>query len=146
MQTNPYQQFFLAFRIWIFAVLFNTLLGTLFLGFTMGGGMIGLLLFYGTFYGLIVSLPALVLLFILINRCLARKLKAIIIFRIVLPAAAICAVIAWLLYMKFFKSFDEENIFFLLIAIVSGVTAASTQYQSFLRLANYTEPFEEIQL
>lgn len=146
MQTNPYQQFFLAFRIWIFAVLFNTLLGTMFLGFIMGGSMIGLILFYGTFYGLMVSLPALLLLFILINRCVTRKLKGITIFRIVLPAAAIFALIAWLLYMKFINGFDKENIYFLLIAIVSGVTATAIQYKSFLRLANYTEPFEEIQL
>lgn len=146
MNNNRYQQFFIAFRIWFIAVQLNTLLGTIFLGFTMGGEMLGYLLFYGTFYGFMVSLPALVLLFILINRCVARKLKGIAIFRIVLPTAAICAVIAWLLYMKFINGFDRENIYFLLIAIVSGVTAAATQYKSFLRLANYTEPFEEIQL
>jgi hypothetical protein len=146
MGNNRYQQFFIAFRIWFIAAQFNTLLGTIFLSFTMGSEMLGYLLFYGTFYGLMVSLPALALLFILINRCVARKLKGITIFRIVLPAAVICAVIAWLLYMKFINGFDKENIFFLLIAIISGIGATAIQYKSFLRLANYTEPFEEIQL
>jgi hypothetical protein len=145
MNNNRYQQFFVAFRIWFIAVQFNTLFGTIFLSSTMGSEMLGYLLFYGTVYGFMVSLPALLLLFILINRCVARKLKGITIFRIVLLAAAICAVIAWLLYMKFINGFGRENIFFLVIAIVSGVTAAATQYRSFLRLANYSEPFEEIQ-
>ncbi|AXY76230.1 hypothetical protein D3H65_20530 [Paraflavitalea soli] len=144
--NNRYQQFFIALRIWFIAVQLNTLLGTFFLSFSMSSGMMGYVIFYGTFYGVLVSLPALVLMFLLINRCVARKLKGITIFRIVLPAAAICAVIAWLLYMKFINEFDKENIYFLLIAIVSGVTAASTQYRSFLRLANYTEPFEETPL
>lgn len=146
MNNNRYQQFFIGFRIWIIAVQLNTLFGTIFLTFSMGSDMIEFLLFYGTLYGLIVSLPALVLLYILINRCVARKLKGLAIFRIVLLSAPIVAVIAWLLYMMFINRFDEENIYFLLIAIVSGVAATATQYRSFLRLANYSEPIIEIQL
>lgn len=143
MNNNRYQQFFLAFRIWILAVAFNTILGTVYLESKFNYGP--LLLFYGTWIGGIVSLPVLLLLFILINRCIVKKLKGATIFRIVLATAVFFATIAWLLYMEFYR-FRGEGISFLLIAIVAGVAATATQYKSFLRLANYTEPFEEIQL
>jgi uncharacterized membrane protein len=145
MRNNGYQQFFIACRIWILAVLINTFLGTIFLSIFYGGGMVSDLILFGSFFGMIVSLPALVLLFVVINRCIARKFKGITLFRIVLTSAVFLAVIAWLLYMKYFKSFDQENIYFLLIAIVSGLTATSTQYRAFIRLTDYSEPFEELQ-
>ncbi len=143
MNNDRYQQFFLAFRIWILAVAFNTTLGTIYLEYKFGYGP--LLLFYGTWIGAVVSLPVLLLLFLLINRCMARKLKGITIFRIVLATAVFLATIAWLLYLEFYR-LRGEDISFLLIAIIAGVAATATQYKSFLRLANYTEPFEEIQL
>ncbi|WP_315818288.1 hypothetical protein [Paraflavitalea speifideaquila] len=142
MRNNRYQPFFIACRIWILAVLFNTLLGTLFLGYGLGLGMIPMLLFYGMLFGMIVSSPAIVLLFVLINRCIVKRLKGIVLFRLVLTSAIVLAVIAWLLYMQFFKSFEEENIYFLLFGIISGLAATSTQQQSIIRVTDYSEPFE----
>lgn len=140
-----YSKFLLAFRIWIIAVAFNTLGGTIMLaGFDGMGDMIPLLLIYGLLFGVPVSLPALVVMYMVISYCVTWKVKDVVLFRAALITALIMSVVAWILFAECFAEGSYKDIHFLLLAIFSGVAATSTQYRSFKRIVEPEELFETI--
>jgi len=144
------KQWLLGLRIWLLAIAFNTLLGTVFLtvwgegGFFLGD-MIFMLLVFGAVYGAIVSLPAAVLLQFIINRCLAKRLTGVQVFRIALISALLIAVGAWFIFMMWMPWGTNENLAFLLIAMAAGVGATATQHAFIQRLAQYEDhQFENV--
>ena len=137
-------KFALAFRIWVIAVAINTLGGTIILaGFEGTADMVPLLFFYGLLFGIPVSLPALVVMYIIISYCVTWEVRHVILFRAALITALIMAVVAWILFVECFSG-SYRDISFLLLALFSGVTATSTQYRSFKRIVEREELFETI--
>lgn len=140
-----YSKFLLAFRIWIIAIAINTLGGTIMLaGFDGAADMIPLLLIYGLLFGVPVSLPALVVMYMVIGSCITWKVKDVVFFRIALLFALIMSVVAWILFVECFAAGSYSDLHFLWLAIFSGVTATATQYRSFKRIVEPEEFFETI--
>jgi len=142
MNNTLLQQIGLSFRIWIIAVLINTGIGTIFLAMTIGVETVPLLLLFGTFFGMIVSSPALVINTVIINVCMRSKLTGAQTYRILLGVAACLGLAAWVFYMIFFKDFNWENYVFLAIAILSAITAVSTQHRKLIGVDDYSTSFE----
>lgn len=142
MNNALLQQIGLSFRIWIIAVLINTGIGTIFLAMTLGVGAVPLLLLFGTVYGMIVSSPALVINTVVMKLCRQSKLTGKQTYRILLGVAACLGLAAWSLYMIFLKDFNWENYVFLAIAILSGVTAVSTQHRKLVGADDFSTSFE----
>lgn len=136
----------LSIKIWLIAVLFNTTLGTVTLTCLYGSDMMPMLLWFGTLYGLIVSLPAPVLLYLLFQGCTAYNFTGIKIWRATLMGAFGCGLIAWLLYMNFFRGLIEGDWLFLALAILSGLGAIFTHRRKIQQLATYTETIEQFLL
>jgi hypothetical protein len=142
-----YAKFGVAFRIWLMAVLINTLTGTLLLsGYGRQGDILLLLLFYGTLFGLVVSLPSLPIIYMIVSYCIKRTVSAKTMFWTILISAPVIASLAWLLFVIFFGGSFRAETGFLPMAIFSGVAATATQYRSFKHLATYENyAFEEAQ-
>lgn len=146
------KQWLSGLHIWLLAVLFNTLLGTFSLailnaGDLFDGDMIFYLLVYGAFFGAIVSLPAVLLLVLIVQRCLTMRLQGKQVFRIAMLSAFLLAAGAWLVFILWepFNAWGRtENLLFLLLAVVSALLATATQRSVILRLAIYEEQFEII--
>jgi hypothetical protein len=144
-----HKQWLLGLRIWLLGVTANTLLGTFILavfgkyGF-YGGDLIFYLLCYGAMIGALVSLPAVLLLVLIIGRCVASRLTGGQIFRAALFSAVFMAAGAWVLFICWMPWSRTDNIIFLGLAIASALIATGSQYRSFLRLAQYEEQFETI--
>lgn len=145
-----HQQWLLGLRIWLLGVTANTLLGTSIIvvfgkyGF-YGGDLIFYLLVYGALIGAVVSLPAVLLLVLIIGRCIALRLQGAQIFRTALFSALFMGAGAWVLFICWMPWSRTDNIIFLCLAIASALIATGSQYKSFLRLAQYEESsFETI--
>lgn len=138
-------KFALAFRIWIIALAINTLGGTIMLAaFDGTADMVPLIFLYGLLFGIPVSLPALVVMYMVISYCVTWEVKHVVFFRTALISALIMSVVAWVLFVECFSGGSYREIHFLLLAIISGVTATSTQYRSFKRIVEREESFETI--
>jgi hypothetical protein len=145
------KQLVLGLRIWLLGVTANTLLGTFII---LVSGRYGfydsdlifclLLLWFGAKIGAQGSLPAVLLLMLIIGRCVALRLSGVRIFCTALFSAVFMAAGAWGLFTCWMPLDRTDNIILLGLAIVSGLIATGSQYKSFLRLAQYEEQFETI--
>ncbi|NII24974.1 hypothetical protein HB364_07785 [Pseudoflavitalea sp. X16] len=139
-------KFALAFKIWIIAVAINTLGGTIMLtAFDGMTDMAPLIFFYGLLFGVPVSIPALVVMYAMIDYYVTSETKHMVLFRAALITALIMSVVAWILFTAFFSRGSYGDLHFLWLAIFSGVSATSTQYRSFKRIVEREESFETIQ-
>lgn len=136
MSNKP---FAIVFRIWIIALFINTIAGTIMVGtIETHFRYLGEIFIYGGVLGALVSLPALVIMYIAISYCRAWKVKLRKLFVIVILSAAAMATIAWILYVECLGGHYRE-IHFLLLALFAGITATASQYRSFQYMTQYEE-------
>lgn len=133
----------LSIKIWLLALLLNTILGTIILMILDGGDLMMFLLIIGASYGFVVSLPAPIILYLLFERCSAYKMSGDKIWRVTVMAAVGCGLIAWLLYMVFFQYLHDRDWLFLPLAILSGVAAISIQRRNVVQLGSESTTIEE---
>lgn len=126
------RQLWVAFKIWVLAVCANTILGTLYLG---SEGMIPLLLIYGTLFGGMYSFPVFILLVVIINRGVVKKVNGLFLFRLVFISGLILTAAVWKWFMLTSSDFPTEHIAFLFIALLSAIIAIACQHKSLFKLA-----------
>ena len=140
MDNNFSRQLWVAFKIWVLAICCNTILGTLYLG---GEGMIPLLLIYGTLLGGMYSFPVFVLLIVVINRCVAKKINGLFLFRLVFISGFLLTLGAWKLFTLTSNDFSKEHFAFLFIAQLSAIIAIALQHKSLFNLAAKEKPYDD---
>lgn len=143
MNNNSISHLGLSFRIWAMALFFNTVLGTLILALSLGVVLVPEIVWYGLLFGAPVSIPAVGILYLTINRSVAHQISGPVIFRIALLISVVCSLVAWGLYKVFFSGLIDQDILFLLVAIIAGVSATATQQARFYQLAADSATTEE---
>ena len=122
-------QLWIILKIWFFAIVFNTLAGTVYLVAAMQQPKpIPELLIGGTFLGGLFSLPALLVLCLVLNSCVVRDTSRKRTFCMVLLAAAGLSLITSLVFIAVLGEFDRGVAWFPLIAVLSAVAGTATQY------------------
>ena len=128
------KQIWVAFKIWIIAVVSNVFLGTLCLThlFTDADN-VNMLVFWGLILGLAVSFPIFLLLILILNRSAANLESGRMIFINFLVAGILFTVMACILFFEF--SFFKDSPFWLsLCAMISSIIGVSSQYRYCLKL------------
>ena len=126
------KQLLLAIVIWLFAVVLNCVLGTIYLvaiefhEFHSAGD----LLVSGSIYGAVFSFPVMLAIFIIINRYAAANKKGALLFNAVFITSVVLSVIMFLL---FWNMIGISGVIMALvlqcIAIVSGIISLMTFYK-----------------
>jgi hypothetical protein len=127
------QQLWLAIRIWILAVAVNTLLGTIFLAGIKWADAESLL-FFGTYYGAIFSLPVMLAMLIIINRYAAADKTGLIILRAVYRTGLTLTIVVFIAFCIMI-GMREAIICLVLqcIALLSGVLGITAFNRSIMK-------------
>lgn len=137
MKTSFLTQLWIAFKIWFFAVQANTLLGCFYLtGFFMHNHQLPDLVFFGTLYASLFSIPGIAILLLVLNRCIANGAKSLTLFRIVFLSGILLSagvsLVFWLYYER--GVFDKTSMGTLLcISVLAAIIGIVTQYKSLLK-------------
>ena len=122
------KQFLLAVVIWLFAVVINTVLGTIYLvaiKFLDAGS----LLEFGSFYSAVFSFPIMIAILIIINRYAAGYKKGVRLFNAVFITSIVLTIIVFFI---FWNMIGMRGVIMALIlqciAIVSGIISIMTFY------------------
>lgn len=138
MRNSLLKQIWVAFKIWLFALATNTILGSLYLS----GGLDYDLMYMGVFFGAIFSFPIFLLLLLVINRCLSGNMRGIQIFRIVILTGLGLTVIAFLLFMQSGLGVGGDGLGLLMISLLSAITGVCTQYRALVNLSDVSENYD----
>ena len=127
------QQLWLAIRIWLLAVAVNTLLGTIFLAGIKWADAESLL-FFGTYYGAIFSLPVMLAMLIIINRYAAADKTGLIILRAVYRTGLTLTIVVFITFC-IMMGMREAIICLVLqcIALLSGVLGITAFNRSIMK-------------
>jgi hypothetical protein len=139
-------QLWVAFKIWLLAVLINTLAGTLYLANVFhDGGLLPLLLIFGSIMGLLYSLPVFVLLLLIINRCVAKSVNGDWIFRATFLSAALLTAVTWGVFntQSIELGLIKNDIGLLVISLFAAMGSVALQFKSLYKLAKTADPVEE---
>jgi hypothetical protein len=133
MNNTFLKQLWLAARIWLLAVATNTLLGTFYCTdfFTMPHE-IPSYLEIGFVYSALFSFPIMVILFILINRCMATDTNGMLLFLIVFASGIVLTVIMFLIFWAWIGEYKNMSML-LTIAVLSGIVGIITFHKSLLK-------------
>jgi hypothetical protein len=125
-------QLWLAIRIWLLAVVANTLLGTIFL-VAIRWARAEQLLFFGTYYGVIFSFPVMLAILIIINRYAADK-SGLILLRTVYRTGLALTVVVFITFCIMI-GMREAVICLILqcIALLSGVLGITAFNRSIMK-------------
>ncbi|OQP47097.1 hypothetical protein A4H97_06185 [Niastella yeongjuensis] len=128
------KQLLLALLIWLFAIIINTVLGTLYLLAIKFHNDAGDLVIFGTIYGAVFSFPVMLAILIIINRYAAGFKKGAFLFNAVFISSIVLTVIVFLL---FWNMIGIRGMIMALvlqcIAIVSGITSLMTFYKQLVQ-------------
>ena len=123
------QQLLLALAIWVWAVIINTLIGTIYLvaiNFETASTLLG----YGIFYGAIFSLPVMMAILFIINVYARNKKKGARLFNAVFITSVVLTVMVSVLFWKMvYVRGIVMGLVLMSIAIVSGVISLMTFYK-----------------
>jgi hypothetical protein len=136
-------QLWLAIRIWLLAVVANTLLGTIFLAGIRWADA-GSLLFFGTLYGAIFSFPVMLAILFIVNRYVAADKTGLIILRAVYRTGLALTVVVFIAFCIMI-GIREAIVCLILqcIALLSGVLAITAFNRSIMkwgRVRNNVQP------
>ncbi len=142
MYTNFSRQLWVAFKIWVLAVCANTIFGTVYLSGPGDTSMIALLLIYGTLFGAMYSTPVFIVLLIVINRCVAKKVSGLFMFRMVFASGLVLTTGAWKLFTITDGEFDKDSLALLCVALFAAITAIALQYKSLFSLSDKEKQYD----
>jgi hypothetical protein len=127
------KQLLLAILIWLFAVVLNTVLGTIYL-VAINFHTAATLLEFGSVYSTFFSLPIMITIFIIINRYAADNKKGARLFNAVFITSIVLTVIVFLLFWNVIGIRSIIMALVLLcIAIASGVISLMTFYNQLVK-------------
>jgi len=135
MNASLLKRLWLAARIWLVAVMINTVLGTLYLtGFTYSIHT-GTIVFAGLIWGVPFSFPVLIVILAVMNRCMKEEINGLQLFWRVFITGVMMSVIMFLIFCCFVGFYYHNCIPVLLgVAILSGIIAVSVHYRPLLML------------
>jgi hypothetical protein len=132
-------KFLVAFKIWIIAVVINTLLGAAWLTYFFSDqGSIAMYLFFGFAFCVMASFPIYIGLLIVINRSVSKNDYGKMIFIKVLITGIILSIIAFLLFF-YFWDFGLQGHALFLCTLLSSVISVSSQHKSLMRLQQFDD-------
>ena len=127
------KQLWLSTRIWLLAVATNTLLGTFYCTeFFTRPQEIPFYLEVGFVYSALFSFPIMLMLFILINRCMATNTNGMLLFLIVFASGIVLTVIMFLFFCAMIAGYRNMGML-LTIAVLSGIVGMITFHKSLLK-------------
>jgi len=143
MNNSFLTQLWIVCKIWFFAVLTNTLLGTFYLSdFFSRPNAVADLMTIGAVYASIFSFPAMVILLLIINRCIAAKTKGLQLFRIVFISGISLSMAVFLVFWSTVHPLRNTEMGTLLcIAVLAAITGIVTQYKSILQSGSDLQQF-----
>lgn len=127
MQNIPAKSFFISFRIWILAVLLNTLIGTIVMS-GPGVGDLGLIAIFGAGFAAVFSLPVLFILFGLLYFLAQRGVRFNMSFALIMVTGVTYGYIAISFFMGRFDSIGLPFSWLHLVAMFSAMSAILLQY------------------
>ena len=144
MNTDLKHLVWIAFKIWLLAILFNTTMGTAFLtGFFNYTDEIELLIIYGTLLGAMYSFPVFVILCIIIYRCVKKQRTGSRIFKTVLLSGIMLSMLPFLVFNNVWGGgsfWTHEGSMLLSIAVISGIGGMATQFKPLVKLGAAYKP------
>jgi len=133
MNNTFLKQLWLAIRIWLLAVVVNTLLGTIFLACIKWADAEELL-FFGTLYGAIFSFPVMLTILIIINRYAAADKTGLILLRAVYRAGLALTVVVFITFCIMIGMRESIVCLILLcIALLSGILGMTAFNRSIMK-------------
>jgi hypothetical protein len=120
----------IAIKIWIIAIIFNTLIGAFFLGET--SNMLFLVLIFGAVCAAVFSFPVVVILFVLLAVLAKLRYSLVKSMTIIYITGLICALSCGWIFFRY-EGYREFNFIFF-TASLSGVLAILTQTNAIRRL------------
>lgn len=138
MNNSFGRQFAVAFRIWLLAVLFKSILGTFAIwNFGPDTSMILWLMIYGSIFGLAYSLPVFIIIMVALQIFVRNNWMG---NRISLEIYVVGILFTFLSYLLFESLFHWEQFKFFLIAELAGLLAITLQYRSLKKLGSDFSP------
>jgi hypothetical protein len=126
-------QLWLALRIWLLAVIANTLLGTLFLACIRWANVKDLL-FFGTLYGAIFSFPVMLTILFIINRSVAADKTGLVLLRSVYRNSLILTVPIFIVFCITIGLHEAiVGLILQCIALLSGVLGITAFNRSIMK-------------
>jgi uncharacterized PurR-regulated membrane protein YhhQ (DUF165 family) len=122
-------QLWIILKIWFFALVFNTLIGTVYLVIALRQTIaIPELLIGGSLIGGLFSLPSLLVLCLVLNRCVARDASRKRTFNVLLVAAVLLSLVTSFIFIAMLGEAGKVTAWLPLIAVSSAVAGTATQY------------------
>jgi hypothetical protein len=137
MNTNFLQRLWLATRIWLIAVVTNTVLGTLYLtdfAFSLDtGAVVGAGLLWGSLF----SFPVMIIITAVMNWCIKAEMNGLQLFWGVFVTGILMTVIMFLIFCCF-MGLHTDNLIKVLLgsAVLSGITAVTAHCRPLLKLGS----------
>jgi hypothetical protein len=136
MKRTFFLQLWVAIRIWVVALLINTLGGC----FYLAGELELSVMAAGLLFGGIFSSPILIILLIIMNHCVSRRKDGLEIFRYVFISGIALTIFATIFFLALLPGTPPGLLF---ISIVAASTGIGLQYNAVFKLANYDDEFEK---
>jgi hypothetical protein len=145
MNTNLLQRLWLAGRIWLTAVMINTVLGTLYLTDFTCSLYTGTIVWAGLLWGIPFSFPVLIIIMAVINRCQKAEMDGLQLFLGVLITGILMPVIMFLIFRCCIGFYGHDRMKVLLgVAVSSGIIAVVTHCRPLIKLGNNFKSVEKI--
>jgi hypothetical protein len=144
MNTNFLKRLWLAIRIWLVAVLINTVLGTLYLTDFTYSLYTGTILFAGLIWGTPFSFPVMIIIMAVMNRCMKDEMNGLQLFWGVFITGILMSVIMFLIFCGVVGFYGLDEMKFLFgAAVLSGIIAIAIHYRPLLKLGNSSTSIPE---
>ena len=140
MKKSYFKQFWVAFKIWVIALVVNALLGSLYIE----GELDKLLICTGLIFGCIFSFPIFCIVLIVIADCISRKLNGLQLFRYVLIAGLLFTLLSSVIFSLLISSTVQSGL--MVISLLSCIAGVTAQYAALFRLTDYDKKLEKFLL
>jgi hypothetical protein len=145
MNTNFLKRLWLATRIWLVAVMINTVLGTFYLTDFTYSLYTGTIIWAGLIWGAPFSFPVLLVIMAVMNRCMKDEMNGLQLFWGVFITGIMMSVIMFLIFCCFVGFYGHNQMPVLLgAAILSGIIAVTVHCRPLLKLGNNFKSVQKI--
>lgn len=121
-------------RIWLMAILVNTILGVIYLGEMAAN--VGLVFIFGLLFSFIGSIPVFLLLWLVVNRCFSADIEGMWTFWITLITSTLFTLVAFVWFMYLVDDSGKEIQTLCILAVLSAIVAVTSQGYGLIRSSN----------
>lgn len=136
--NSLYKQIWVSLKIWMIAVMIDSLIGTLFVTAGSleenGQWIVKVIMLYSCLSALF-SLPIFFAIIFILNRCMASEVASQRAFLIVLLSGIGMTILVYIIFLSWVGALDKVLLGHFLIALLSAIAGVSLQRASILRIA-----------